>query len=164
MVARTIPCLHGIRGMPCAIFTLNSCVYICLHRRRAADPVLTGNERSGWHPKAFHRLNGPLKTQASFPGVFAYFQHRQESLLWYVHLSDPLHALLAFLLLFQQLALATDVTAVALGEHILTQGGYRLPSHDLRSDCRLDRHFELLPRNQLPHFRYQCASTLISEV
>jgi hypothetical protein len=42
----------------------------------------------------------------------------------------PLHALLAFLLLLEQLALARDVAAVALGEHVLAQRLDRLARDD----------------------------------
>jgi hypothetical protein len=38
---------------------------------------------------------------------------------WGLDAADHLHALLALLLLLEQLALAGDVTAVALGEHVL---------------------------------------------
>src|SRR5262245_49327235 len=48
-------------------------------------------------------------------------QHREEGLLRDVHGADPLHPLLAFLLLLEQLALARDVSAVALRDHVLAQ-------------------------------------------
>src|SRR3712207_6875935 len=60
-------------------------------------------------------------------------------------------ALLALLLLFEQLALAADVAAVALGEHVLTLGLDRLAGNDLRADRRLDRHVEHLARRSEEH-------------
>ena len=58
-------------------------------------------------------MNGGLlsrcaRSQASgyFCLIFAHPQHRQEGLLRNVDFADPLHPLFAFLLFFQQLALA----------------------------------------------------------
>src|SRR5439155_16816491 len=63
--------------------------------------------------------------------------------------ADHLHPALALLLLLQQLALAGDVTAVALGEHVLADRPDVLPGDDARPDRRLDRDLELLPRDVL---------------
>ncbi len=60
---------------------------------------------------------------------------------------DPLHPLLAFLLLFQQLSFARDVAAVALCEHILPHRRNRFSGDDLTADRRLQRHHEHLPRD-----------------
>ena len=68
----------------------------------------------------------------------------------YLDPADHLHSLLALLLLLQQLALAGDVTAVALGEDVLAHRPDVLAGDHARPDRRLDRHLELLPRNQLP--------------
>src|ERR1700722_3638403 len=57
--------------------------------------------------------------------VAADFEHRQEGLLRNFDLAELLHPLLAFALLLQQLALAGDVPAVALGGDILSQRGDR---------------------------------------
>src|SRR5581483_9793273 len=46
----------------------------------------------------------------------------------------PLHALLAFLLLLEELALAADVAAVALGKHVLAQRRNGLARDDLIAD------------------------------
>src|SRR5690606_24531965 len=62
---------------------------------------------------------------------------------------DVLHPLLALLLLLAQLALPGDVTAVALGEHVLAQRPDRLAGDDPRADGRLDRDLELLPGDDL---------------
>src|SRR3989337_1787314 len=66
----------------------------------------------------------------------------QERLLRDLDVAEALHALLAFLLLLQQLALARDVAAVALGEHVLAHGAHRLARDDAAADRGLDRHVE----------------------
>ena len=48
-----------------------------------------------------------------------HLQRRQEGRLRDLHLAELAHALLALLLLLQQLALARDVAAVALRGHVL---------------------------------------------
>src|SRR5687767_3491453 len=48
-------------------------------------------------------------------------QHRQEGFLRDFDGADLLHALFSFFLLFEQLALARDVAAVALRQHVLAQ-------------------------------------------
>ena len=64
-------------------------------------------------------------------------------------MAEHLHALLAGLLLFEQLALTGDVAAVAFGEHVLAQCTDVLACDDARSDRRLNRDLELLAGNQL---------------
>ena len=54
-------------------------------------------------------------------------EHRKERLLRDLDRADLLHPLLALLLLLEQLALAGDVAAVALGEHVLAQRLHRRP-------------------------------------
>src|SRR5215210_7952181 len=76
-------------------------------------------------------------------------EHREERLLRHLDAADLLHALLAFLLLLEQLALARDVAAVALGDHVLAHGLDRLARDDLRPDRGLDGHLELLARDLL---------------
>ena len=66
-----------------------------------------------------------------------------------LHLADPAHALLARLLLVQELALAGHVAAVALGGHVLPECAHRLPGDDAAADRRLDRDLEQLARDQL---------------
>src|SRR3954452_15647123 len=55
-------------------------------------------------------------------GVGPGLEHRQEGLLRNLDGAHHLHALFAFLLLLQQLALAADVAAVALGGDVLAEG------------------------------------------
>ncbi|MBG9887033.1 hypothetical protein ABE10_10920, partial [Bacillus toyonensis] len=76
-------------------------------------------------------------------------QRGDERLLGDLHAADHLHALLAFLLLLQELALSGDVAAVALGEHVLADRADRLSRDDPGTDRGLDRHLELLPRDEL---------------
>src|SRR5688500_3810103 len=86
-----------------------------------------------------------------------HLQYRQECFLRNLDGSYLLHALLARLLLLQQLALARDVTAVALCQHVLAQRLDRLARDDVRTDRRLYRHVEHLTRDQLPHLGNQLA-------
>ena len=58
----------------------------------------------------------PLLGQFHFPNDHIGIDER---LLRHLHMAEHLHALLASLLLFEQLALTGDVAAVALGEHVL---------------------------------------------
>src|SRR6266480_3458192 len=77
-------------------------------------------------------------------------EHREERFLRDLHGAYLLHPSLAFLLLLEQLALAGDVAAVALGGHVLAQRPDVFPGDDPRPDRGLDRHLELLARDQLP--------------
>src|SRR6266566_9120621 len=61
-------------------------------------------------------------------------EHRHERLLRNLDRADALHASLAFLLLFQQLAFACDVAAVALGQNVLPHGRDRLARDHLAAD------------------------------
>ena len=76
-------------------------------------------------------------------------QGSDECFLRHLDPAHHFHPLLAFLLLLQQLALAGDVAAVAFREHVLANGPDVLAGDDPGSDGRLDRHLELLPRNEL---------------
>src|ERR1700677_3066916 len=77
-------------------------------------------------------------------------QRRDEGLLGHLDPADVLHLLLALFLLLEQLALAGDVAAVALGQHVLALGLDRLAGHDAPADGGLDRDVEHLARNELP--------------
>ena len=52
-------------------------------------------------------------------------------------------------LLVEQLLLARDVTSVALGEHVLTDGRYLRRGDDVRPDGRLNAHLELRAWDEL---------------
>src|SRR5207253_7636769 len=80
-------------------------------------------------------------------------QDGEERLLRDLDLADHLHALLAGLLLLQELALARDVAAVALGDDVLAQRLDRLARDDLPADRGLDRNVELLARDEPTELR-----------
>ena len=63
--------------------------------------------------------------------------------------ADLAHAFLSFLLLFEELALAGNVAAVALGGHVLADLLDRLAGDDLGPDSRLDGDVELLARDEV---------------
>src|SRR6185369_10034131 len=85
------------------------------------------------------------KTSRSF---LADLENGQERFLRNLHAPDRLHPFLSRLLLFEQLALARDVAAVAFGQHVLAQRLDALAGDDLRADRRLNRDVEHLPRDQ----------------
>src|SRR5262249_4844924 len=88
---------------------------------------------------------GPVRTsQLSID-----FPHRQNRLLRVLPLPHPLHPAFSFLLLLEELALARDVAAVALGEHVLAQRLDRLARDHAVADRGLQRHLEHLPRDEL---------------
>src|SRR5262245_57785892 len=94
------------------------------------------------------------------PWRLFHLEQRQERLLGYVYPSDLLHPLLPGLLLLQELPLARDVAAVALGQDILAHGGDVLARHDPAADRRLDGHLEQLARDRLAQLLSQRASLL----
>src|SRR3954470_12902682 len=96
--------------------------------------------------------------------IGAHLENGEERFLRDLDPPDALHALLAFLLLLEQLALARDVTAVALGEHVLAHRLDRLAGDDPAADCRLNRHLEHLPRDQLAHLGGQRAAAVVGDV
>src|SRR5229473_7801219 len=53
--------------------------------------------------------------------VRPHLEHGKKRFLRDLHLAHLLHALLAFLLLLEELALPRDVAPVAFGEHVLAQ-------------------------------------------
>src|SRR5207237_9484022 len=79
------------------------------------------------------------------PPSFLHPEHREERFLRDLDLAYRLHPLLAFLLLLEELALAGDVAAVALGEHVLAQRLLRLAGDHARADGGLDGHLVHLP-------------------
>src|SRR5574344_1265547 len=73
-------------------------------------------------------------------------QDGHERFLRHLDAADRLHALLAFLLFLQQLALTGDITAIALGQYILAAGPDILTGNDLGPDGCLDWNLEHLLR------------------
>src|SRR5262245_32036600 len=95
-------------------------------------------------------------TGASTRSLRFQIQHGEKSFLRNIDLADALHAALSFFLLFQQLALARDVTAVALCDNVLADGRNILAGDDPASDRGLDGYFEHLSRDELPHLLDEC--------
>ena len=83
----------------------------------------------------------------------------------HVHAPDRLHTLLAFLLLLQQLALTGDITAVALGKHVLAKCLDVLAGNNARTHRSLDGDFELLTRDEflqaLRHSQAICVGLIL---
>src|SRR5262245_19008142 len=77
-------------------------------------------------------------------GGLVQVEHREEGFLRHLDAADRLHPLLAGLLLLEQLALAGDVAAVALREHVLALRLDGLARDHARPDRRLDRNVEEL--------------------
>src|SRR5229473_1908775 len=96
--------------------------------------------------------------------VRSHLEHREERFLRDFDAADALHALLAFLLLFEQLALAGDVAAIAFREHVLAHRLHGLAGDDAAANRRLYRHLEHLTRNELAHLRRQGAPALVRGV
>src|SRR5580704_1083037 len=79
--------------------------------------------------------------------VAADFEDREKRLLWYLDLAELLHSLFAFALFLQQLSLARDVAAIALGGDILPHSRDCFASDDARTDRRQQRNLELMLRD-----------------
>src|ERR1700722_1195224 len=89
-------------------------------------------------PVAGSGASGRRGARRSAVSVVTQAQRRDECLLGHLHPADVLHLLLALFLLLEQFALASDVTAVALGQHIFALGLARPGGHDAPADGRLD--------------------------
>ena len=76
-------------------------------------------------------------------------KHSHEGGLGHFDIADLAHALLALLLLLQQLALTGDVSSVALGKHVLAHGLDGLTGDNLGPDGGLNGYLELLTGNQV---------------
>jgi hypothetical protein len=80
----------------------------------------------------------PLTANPELPSVvltgLGYLKDSEEGFLRDIDATDAFHPLLAFLLFFQQLALAADVAAVAFGDDVLPDGRNCFPRHDLAAD------------------------------
>src|SRR5687767_4381514 len=114
-------------------------------RRRFLSRNMSSSHTRPLTTSSVNRKRAKLKARRS---TVAPLQHRQERLLRNLHRADLLHAFLAFFLLVEELALARDVAAVALGQHVLAQRLHVLARDDMPADRRLHRHVEHLPRDQ----------------
>src|SRR3982751_2105792 len=85
-------------------------------------------------------------------------QDGEEGFLRDFDAADALHAALALFLLFEELALARDVAAVALGDDVLADGLDGLARDDLVADGGLYGDFEELARDELAHLLGEEAS------
>ena len=88
----------------------------------------------------------------------------EEGFLGDFDVADLLHALLAFLLLLEELALAADVASVALGGDILAYLLDGLAGDDLPSDGCLDGDVELLTGDELLELLAHAAAELVGVV
>src|SRR5579872_5989946 len=107
---------------------------------------------------------GDQSENAASIGLLADLQHREECFLRNLDLADLLHALLAGLLLLEQLALARDVAAVAFCQHILAHGLDAGAGDDVAADGRLHGDVEHLARYQFLHLVDQFAAASIRVV
>src|SRR6185312_10971661 len=90
-----------------------------------------------------------------------HFQHREEGFLRNLYVSELLHALLAFFLFLEELALAADVAAIALRQHVLAQRLDGRARNDGATDGGLHGDFEHLPRDELLHLVDELAAAMV---
>src|SRR5436190_672740 len=91
-------------------------------------------------------------------------EHGEERLLRHLDRADLLHPLLPLLLVLEQLALARDVAAVALRDHVLALRLHGLARDDASADRRLDCDVEHLPRDLLAELLDEEAAAVVREV
>src|SRR5262245_24515209 len=130
-------------------------------RRRASPRRRPGPPTPGGARSRRRRYRPSAAACARRPSAL---EDRQEGFLRYLDLPDLLHALLSFLLPLEQLALARDVTAVALGGHVLAHGLDGLPRDDAAADGRLDGHLEHLAGNDAAELLHQHLPPLVGLV
>src|SRR5262245_51201607 len=95
------------------------------------------------------RASRTARSRASARSRLVQAQRGEEGLLRDLDRADPLHAPLSLFLLLEQLALAADVAAIALGRDVLAQRLHVGARDHARADRRLDRHLVLLARDEL---------------
>src|SRR3984893_7273347 len=83
------------------------------------------------------------------PSAVAHLEGGDEGGLRDLDLAELAHPLFAFLLLFEELALAGHVAAIAFGEHVLAQRLDGLARDNAAADRRLDRDLKKLARDQI---------------
>src|ERR1017187_1875947 len=98
-----------------------------------------GAGADGWLP-------GGLDTRFAALAILC-FQYFNKRFLRDIHGAEGLHAFLAFLLLFQELALAGDVAAVTLGGHVFAQRADGFAGDDFAADGGLNGDRVLLARD-----------------
>ena len=130
--------------------------------RRASLPAAG----SGWEsdPPRQGLPSEGLKREARDQSPSPLVEDGEEGVLRDLDVADLLHPLLAFLLLLQQLALAGDVAAVALGGDVLAEGRDRLAGDDLGADGGLDGDLELVAVDLRPELLDQLQAASIGLV
>src|SRR5437899_3793842 len=103
----------------------------------------SAEDRTGPRPERKQRIERRLLFRRG-----GYLQHRQKRLLGDIHAAHALHAPLAFFLFLEQLALARDVAAIALGENVFAYRADGLPGDHAAANGRLQRNLKHLPRDQ----------------
>src|SRR6185437_12117792 len=127
------------------------------------------NQSSTMHISATGRASQESRTMTDIRDcgigrtlVFAAdLQHCEEGFLWNLDVAELFHALLTLLLLLEELALAGDVAAVAFCQHVLAQRLDCRACDDRTADCRLHRHLEHLPGNELLHLVHELAAAVV---
>src|SRR5215472_17163565 len=79
----------------------------------------------------------PLPATSALFLLLPHLQYCQKGLLRDFDAADALHALLAFLLFLEQFALARNIAAIALGEHVLAHRPYGCTRDDADADRQL---------------------------
>src|SRR5262245_19116637 len=106
--------------------------------------------RRAWHGhgRSDKRL-APEAECAEVLSILVHLQGRDEGLLRDLDAAELAHLLLASFLLVQQLAVSRDITAVALGEHVLAECPDGLARDDLGANGGLNRDLEQVRWDQL---------------
>src|SRR3954452_5884461 len=114
------------------------------HGSAGRPPLPAGPVASLFRP--FERVR--VERSSSLLELLLEPERLDEGLLRHLDPADVLHPPLALLLLLEELALAGDVAAVALGQHVLALRLDRLACDHPSTDGRLDRHVEQLPGDE----------------
>src|SRR5271170_233192 len=136
-----------------------------LGRKIQPSTKITSTQAMPAHSRPMKRLSPSFtKFLRKSIRLLADLQDGQESLLRNFDLTHLLHALLARLLLLEQLAFARDVAAVALGEHVLAHPLDAGARDDMAADRRLHGDVEHLARDELLHLVDQFAAAIVGIV
>src|SRR5439155_5606385 len=93
-----------------------------------------------------------------------HLQDRKKGFLRYFDRTHLLHSFLSLLLLLEEFALARDVAAVALREHVFAQCLHVGAGNDFRSDSGLNSDFVELAWNEVLQLNRDLPSPLVSLV
>ena len=96
--------------------------------------------------------HGIMGTEPAASRGSVHLQHGEERFLRDLDGADLFHALFALLLFLEELALARDITAIALGQHILPERLDGRAGDHLGPDRRLDYDLEQLTGNEFFEF------------